>query len=73
MDDKASEITKDSNDFWILVAALKAFMDKEGNGFLPVSTNIPDMTSEPKHFVTLKQMYADFVFFFFLFSILLTL
>lgn len=43
--------------FWILVAALKQFIKEEGAGFLPVSTNIPDMTCESNVYVKLKQIY----------------
>lgn len=50
-------ITPETNQFWILVRALLDFMANEGNGFLPVSTNIPDITADTKSYVRLKQIY----------------
>lgn len=56
-DPKAAVITRDTPHFWILVRALRDFMAAEGAGNLPVSSAIPDMISEPKHYVALKEIY----------------
>jgi len=50
-------LNKQSSDYWILVRALRDFMEHEGAGFLPVSTNIPDITADSKSYVTLKNIY----------------
>ena len=55
-DPRADQLDIKTPRFWLLVAALKAFMANEGAGLLPVSTNIPDMTSESSVYVKLKQM-----------------
>jgi amyloid beta precursor protein binding protein 1 len=58
-DPKAATTTKDASHFWILVRGLREFMEKEGQGCLPVSTNIPDMQSDSKSYVTLKDLYKQ--------------
>lgn len=45
--------------FWILVRALNAFVAAEGHGFLPVSQDIPDMTSETDNYVRLKRVFKQ--------------
>jgi len=56
-DPKGTVVTAKSDKFWILVRALRDFMEKEGKGLLPVSTNIPDMHCLPEYYVTLKRIY----------------
>ena len=56
-DPKAETLDANSGDFWILVRALKDFMAAEGGGFLPCSTNIPDLTMDSKSYVKLKSLY----------------
>eukprot|EP01083_Nonionella_stella_P124561 376212_1 len=56
-DPKAETLTKDSSVFWILVRGLKDFMQNEGGGFMPCSTNIPDLTMDSKSYVQLKSIY----------------
>lgn len=56
-DQKGTAVTAKSDKFWIMVRALRDFMEKEGKGLLPVSTNIPDMHCLPKYYVTLKGIY----------------
>lgn len=69
-DAQATNITKDSNSFWILCAAMNRFIAKEGHGFMvPASNNIPDMTSETQSYLDLKAIFrvrakADFDAFF---------
>lgn len=52
---------KDKNSFWIIAAALREFMDKEGNGALPVRGSLPDMTSDSQRYIALQNVYG-FVF-----------
>jgi len=56
-DEKGTTVTAKSDKFWIMVRALRDFMEKEGRGLMPVSTNIPDMHSLPEYYVTLKGIY----------------
>lgn len=45
--------------FWILVAALRAFMANEGAGLLPLSGALPDMASDTETYIRLQGLYAD--------------
>jgi len=56
-DPKGEVLDGESKEFWILVRALRDFMDNEGAGFLPCSTNIPDLTMDSKSYVELKAIY----------------
>ncbi|CAD6215216.1 unnamed protein product [Miscanthus lutarioriparius] len=57
IDDDSAEVNSSSSDFWILVAALKEFIAKEGNGELPLEGTIPDMTSLTEYYVSLQKIY----------------
>ena len=61
-------LTKESVDFWILLHALKRFVENEGEGTLPVSGVIPDMKSDTESYVLLQRMYVAMLLF--LFSLL---
>jgi hypothetical protein len=54
-DEKASADSTCDEVFWILVRALKAFVDKYG--FLPLSGSLPDMHSDTKSYVELQTLY----------------
>merc|ERR1719192_1313071 len=56
-DAKGEKLDEKSTDFWILVRALRDYMEKEGGGFLPCSTNIPDLTMNSESYVKLKSIY----------------
>jgi len=58
-DPKATNITPESDKFWIMVSALKGFVDNEGKGFLPLRGSIPDMTSTTTTYITLQKLYQD--------------
>lgn len=58
-DEKGTTVTAKSDKFWIMVRALRDFMENEGKGLLPVSTNIPDMHSLPEYYVKLKGIYKN--------------
>ncbi|OAJ39393.1 hypothetical protein BDEG_23244 [Batrachochytrium dendrobatidis JEL423] len=58
-DPAATNLSKNSSDFWILVAALKRFINAEGNGQLPVSGVVPDMKADTESFVKLQQIYRS--------------
>ena len=52
-----ANLTPQSPHFWFLVRALKEFVDREGNGLLPVRGSIPDMTASSKMFIDLQKVY----------------
>eukprot|EP00842_Homolaphlyctis_polyrhiza_P005877 jgi/Hompol1/6290/HPOL_004918-RA len=53
----ASNLTALTPNFWLLVAALRRFVQAEGKGLLPVSGVVPDMKSDTDSFVQLQQIY----------------
>lgn len=36
MEDEAASVSKESDNYWVLAAALKRYLEKEGNGQLPI-------------------------------------
>eukprot|EP00252_Welwitschia_mirabilis_P011517 TRINITY_DN25784_c0_g1_i2.p1 TRINITY_DN25784_c0_g1~~TRINITY_DN25784_c0_g1_i2.p1 ORF type:complete len:527 (-),score=124.25 TRINITY_DN25784_c0_g1_i2:341-1921(-) len=57
LNDHASEVNSLSSDFWVMVAALKEFIDNEGEGESPLEGSIPDMTSSTEYYVSLQKVY----------------
>ncbi|PKA52596.1 NEDD8-activating enzyme E1 regulatory subunit [Apostasia shenzhenica] len=57
IDDSAVEVNSASSDFWVLVAALKEFIENEGAGEPPLEGSIPDMTSLTEYYITLQRIY----------------
>lgn len=53
----STKLASNSNNYWILVAALKRFMENEGNGLLPLPGSLPDMTSSTHTYVELQGLY----------------
>lgn len=45
--------------FWLMAKALQEFVDSEGQGSLPVSGVIPDMTSDSESFIKLQNIYRE--------------
>ncbi|KAG5545562.1 hypothetical protein RHGRI_017908 [Rhododendron griersonianum] len=63
LSDSCADVDSNSSDFWVMVAALKDFIDREGEA--PLEGSIPDMTSSTELYVTLQKIYqakaeADF-------------
>ena len=52
-----TNLTNQSNNFWLLVRALREFVANEGDGFLPVRGSIPDMTSSSDLYIDLQRVY----------------
>ncbi|PNW87795.1 hypothetical protein CHLRE_01g002350v5 [Chlamydomonas reinhardtii] len=48
-----------SDDFWVLVAALRAFVEGEGGGCLPLEGSIPDMHATTDLYLRLAAVYRD--------------
>ncbi|KMZ59317.1 putative NEDD8-activating enzyme E1 regulatory subunit [Zostera marina] len=46
-----------SSDFWVLVEALKEFIEEEGAGEPPLDGSIPDMTSSTESYLKLQRIY----------------
>ncbi|CAI6003661.1 unnamed protein product [Closterium sp. NIES-64] len=57
--DAAMQLSHASSDFWVLAAALKLFVEKEGEGDLPVDGAIPDMHSLTDFYVALQRIYLS--------------
>ncbi|KAK8954733.1 NEDD8-activating enzyme E1 regulatory subunit [Platanthera zijinensis] len=57
INDSAVEVNSASSDFWILVAALKEFIENEGAGEPPLEGSLPDMTSLTEFYVSLQKIY----------------
>ncbi|KAG0474124.1 hypothetical protein HPP92_015406 [Vanilla planifolia] len=57
LSDSAAEVNSSSPDFWILVAALKEFIENEGAGEPPLEGSIPDMTSLTEYYINLQKIY----------------
>ena len=59
-DDPKIEVNADSDKFWVLSAALKSFVEKEGNGkHLPLTGSLPDMHGSTVNYLALQQIYKD--------------
>ncbi|XP_069112998.1 NEDD8-activating enzyme E1 regulatory subunit-like isoform X3 [Argopecten irradians] len=58
-DSCCNELTVDSKPFWILVRAVKEFVEGEGKGALPLRGTIPDMTADSERYIQLQQVYRD--------------
>lgn len=57
-DPKAVELDKASSDFWVLVAALKEFV-QNAQGCLPLNGSLPDMVSDTESFVEMQAIYRQ--------------
>lgn len=56
-DDAGKNLAPDCDNFWVCVRGLHDFMENDSNGFLPVTTTIPDFHSDTASYVTLKNLY----------------
>ncbi|KXZ45671.1 hypothetical protein GPECTOR_52g69 [Gonium pectorale] len=62
LDDEAASpggLRPDSDDFWVLVAALRAFVDNEGAGTLPLEGSIPDMHATTDMYLRVQHLYRE--------------
>jgi len=46
-------------DFWTMAQGLKMFLREEGNGKLPVSGKVPDLTSSTESYIALQNVYKE--------------
>jgi len=59
IDPKTVNTTAESTNFWLLANAVKAFVENEGHGKLPLMGTIPDMTSDTHSFVNLQHLFRQ--------------
>ena len=58
-DEKSLNLNSNSQDFWVIVRAIKEFSENEGFGHLPLRGTIPDMVSDSDKFVALQNVYKS--------------
>uniref|UniRef100_A0A6B2L1E8 NEDD8-activating enzyme E1 regulatory subunit n=1 Tax=Arcella intermedia TaxID=1963864 RepID=A0A6B2L1E8_9EUKA len=58
-DPKATNVTPESTNFWLLAAAVAAFVKNEGQGRLPLMGTIPDMTADTQSFIGLQMLFRE--------------
>jgi len=56
-DEECNKLTPTSRKFWILARALKEFVANEGNGYLPLSGKLPDVSTTAQTYVALQKLY----------------
>ncbi|EFA00552.1 nedd8-activating enzyme E1 regulatory subunit [Tribolium castaneum] len=54
-DDSCINVNQNSSPFWVLCAALKEFVEKEGAP--PLKGTLPDMAADTSSYITLQQLY----------------
>ncbi|KAI7863001.1 NEDD8 activating enzyme E1 subunit 1 [Spinellus fusiger] len=52
-------ITRGSQPFWIIAKAIRNFVEKEGEGQLPLPGKLPDMKSDTANYVALQKVYQQ--------------
>ncbi|CAM6089778.1 unnamed protein product [Calypogeia fissa] len=57
LNDKSVEVDSTSSNFWVMVAALKLFMENEGQGEPPLDGSVPDMHSYTDYYIRLQRVY----------------
>uniref|UniRef100_A0A667WUF9 NEDD8-activating enzyme E1 regulatory subunit n=1 Tax=Myripristis murdjan TaxID=586833 RepID=A0A667WUF9_9TELE len=60
--EQCSNITSQSASFWVMLRAIKEFIQSEGNGSLPVRGTIPDMIADSQKFINLQNVHCRFTF-----------
>lgn len=55
--EKVMEGMVENSNFWLLVRALKLFLNEKSDGCLPVRGSLPDMTADTTNYVKLQQIY----------------
>lgn len=54
-----NHVNDQSSPFWIMLRAVKEFVQNEGNGSLPVRGTIPDMIADSQKFIKLQNIYRQ--------------
>jgi len=58
-DPKCNESNAETPRFWLLARAVKLFVENEGEGYLPLSGVLPDMTCKPGAYVAKQKIYRE--------------
>ena len=58
-DPKCQEINEDSSNFWLLMNALKKFVENDNNKLLPLRGSLPDMFSDSERYIKLQNIYQE--------------
>ncbi|XP_064646486.1 NEDD8-activating enzyme E1 regulatory subunit-like isoform X2 [Lineus longissimus] len=58
-DEQCNNLNGESKPFWILARAVKEFVEKEGEGALPLRGTIPDMFADSEKYVQLQNVYRS--------------
>ncbi|KAJ8249407.1 hypothetical protein GJAV_G00234470 [Gymnothorax javanicus] len=58
-EEQCRNITSQTQAFWVMVRAVKDFVDSEGGGSLPVRGTIPDMIADSEKFIRLQSIYKE--------------
>lgn len=58
-DQECNNLNGESKPFWILARAVKEFVEKEGEGALPLRGTIPDMFADSEKYVQLQNVYRS--------------
>ncbi|KAI9587627.1 nedd8-activating enzyme E1 regulatory subunit [Glossina fuscipes] len=58
-DDACENLNKKSKPFWIMMKAMKDFVQNENNGQLPLSGVLPDMTADTNSYINLQNIYRQ--------------
>lgn len=56
-DPACTNLNKKTSTFWILVRAVRDFIESDSNGWLPVPGIIPDMTADTENYINLQTVY----------------
>ncbi|OAE19011.1 hypothetical protein AXG93_2839s1060 [Marchantia polymorpha subsp. ruderalis] len=57
LNDRCAELDSLSSEFWIMVAALKQFLENEGQGEPPLDGSVPDMHSFTEYYIRVQKVY----------------
>jgi len=58
-DQSCLELSNQSNIFWFTIHAIKLFTENEGQGLLPVRSQIPDMITNTNSYINLVEIYQQ--------------
>lgn len=58
-DECAACIGPETEPYWVLVAALRRFVEGEGRGLLPLEGSIPDMHASTQLYLDLQRLYRE--------------
>ena len=58
-EDISPEVRRQQLSFWLMAAAVGAFVEAEGCGLLPLGGTIPDMTAHTDTYVALQGLYLE--------------